>query len=432
MSLSWPQSESWPQLLAAIRPALLPALAALGVRPGEPPPVRAGREGEPCRVDAEGIHLDPALLGPGLRHPADEAWLARAPAGTEALALDRFRRTAGLVLEALALAGLAEEAGVDVEELATCWWARALAGEAADAADPHMGWLWPEAVDLLVHPEVGLAEAPRRGAWFARWRREQGRPLELEGLVPPEVSEAEWRAFGAWCRDRAHGPASRCPVPLPIPSDPGTDAHEPIAPLSHRLVRFEAPPAGLWLQGEALPGGVGIPGGRSQTVLIGSVAGGQASVHTRSGGPVGTWMVEAGSGGGRLFAAQGLDLRLDADGAVELVADNAFAGPVDDDMLKLARQFGATGSGTGQWRTTEVGPEGGMLVFDTLTLEDVTIHPRMARTFALPGKGWLGPVKRIFEVMQGAPLRYRLVGDVLELEGEVNGFEVSLRLARSH
>lgn len=431
MSLSWPETDPWPQLLAAIQPALGPALAALEHRPEAPPPVLPGEAGVPCRVDDSGIHLDPALLGPGLRHPLDEAWLTRAPAGTEVLALDRFRRTAGLVLEALVVWGLAEEHELPVADLAACWWARALAAEAADRADPHLGWLWPEAVDLLQRPEVSLADAPRRGGWFARWRREQGRPLQLSGLEAPVVHEAEWQAFGAWIRDASHGPGSRCPVPLPAATRP-SGAGEQAAPLSHRLVRFEAPPAGLWLQGPGLPDGLGLAGGECRTVLVGSVAGGTTSVEARSGGPVGTWTVEAGSGGGRLFAAQGLDLRLGVDGGVELVADNAFAGPVDDDMLKLARQFGATGSGTGRWRVTAAGLEEGGLVFDELTLSDVTIHPRMSRNFALPGKGWLGPVRRIFEVMQGAPLRYRLTGDTLELEGEVRGYEVSLRLVRSH
>ena len=131
-----------------------------------------------------------------------------------------------------------------------------------------------------------------------------------------------------------------------------------------------------------------------------------------------------------LRMADDLDLSLDADGSAELVADNAFAGPVNDDSLKLARQFGATGSGSGSWRVLEVHDEGGVLELHELSLDDVTVHPRMTRAFSLPGKSWLEPVQRAMKLLSQTPLRFRTVGDKLHLEGEVNGLAVTLNLRR--
>ena len=424
MSLDWPESPPWSELAHAVSPALDPALDRLSLRPGVLPALVAG----PATPSAAELPLDPTLLGPALRTPEDEAWAESAPAGAAPLALDRFRRTIGLILEGVALRGLAEAAGEPLSRVSAHWWARGRAALAVHRADPMLGWLWPEAVDLLRTPERSLLHAPRRAAWLFHWAEGEG--LDWSAGEPP-LSNVHWQRFGAWLRDPSRGPRSQSPLPLPAPrgAEP-CGAEVELEPLSHRALRFEAGPPGMRIQGDALPAPVLLAGGENRTVLLSSLRGGPSSLNQAPAGPVGNWMVESGSGAGRLFAAEGLDLSLDADGSAELVADNAFAGPVNDDSLKLARQFGATGSGSGSWRVLEVHDEGGVLELHELSLDDVTVHPRMTRAFSLPGKSWLEPVQRAMKLLSQTPLRFRTVGDKLHLEGEVNGLAVTLNLRR--
>ena len=138
MSLDWPESPPWSELAHAVSPALDPALDRLSLRPGVLPALVAG----PATPSAAELPLDPTLLGPALRTPEDEAWAESAPAGAAPLALDRFRRTIGLILEGVALRGLAEAAGEPLSRVSAHWWARGRAALAVHRADP---MLWTAA-----------------------------------------------------------------------------------------------------------------------------------------------------------------------------------------------------------------------------------------------------------------------------------------------
>ncbi|RME24855.1 MAG: hypothetical protein D6798_10210 [Deltaproteobacteria bacterium] len=427
MDLRWPDDEAWAALAGPLRAVLEPAIARLALRPTELPPVVEARAGE-VGLTPRGIALDRALLGPGTRHPLDEAWAAAHPA-VASLAPDRWRRAAGLVLEGIAFAGLQEEIGAP---LPRTWWTLGPAAEAVDRAAPELGWLWPEAADLLLHPEVGLSAAPRRGAWLVRWARQAGR--DWPAGERPALDDDDWAAFGAWVDDLGHGPAAGCPVPLtrggarelPDPSDGGTlDA----APLSFVRLRLDVDAGGTvvdWGHGRTalLPG-------EHREFLVPARSGGAIPLARQPVLPLGTWRLAGGTFGDRPGAARGIDLDLRADGHIDIVFADAFAGPPTPYLLGLARTVGVSGTGRGRYHLVRAdGPGRGALRFDALSPDLLTVHPRMGGRFALPAETFLEPVRRSLDAMSGVDWEFSTEGDTLRLEAPLFGTPTVLRLER--
>lgn len=420
MTLSWPDEPAWQALAAPLRPVLEPALAALALRPSALPAILPGTSGGP-RLSPAGLHLDPALLGPGAWHPDDQDW-ARAHPALAPLALDRWRRAAGLVLEGLALRALDELVGAP---LPLSWWTLGPAAEAVDRADPALGWLWPELAMLLARPEVGLAQAPRRAAWLVRWFRHVGRPWVLGER--PALTDADWADFGAWLDDLSRGPAAGCPVPLSrgdaraLPAEPG-------APLSFQRLRLVAGAAGAWVRAPGLE--QGLAGQQQVELRVGSLAGGPPPVQVLPLLPAGTWRLVGGTAGERPGAARGIELCLRPDGELDMVFADAFAGPPTPYLLSLGKQLGVSGTGRGRYRVVGAeGPGRGTLIFDALQPDLLSVHPRFSGRFSLPAEAVLGPVHKALEAMVGVPWLFQHQGDTLLLSAEVWGMATVLRLA---
>lgn len=408
----WPADPAWTALLQPVAGVVEAGAARLRLRPGQ--------------LDAWPV-LPEDLLVPGAYAPGDQAWLEVNP-DLAALALDRWRRAAGLLLEGLALAGLEEEVGAP---LPRAWWTLGPAAEAVDVASPELGWLWPEAADLLRRPELGLAAAPRRAAWLVRWFRASGRPWPLGER--PVLHSDDWEQFGAWLHDPVHGPSALAPSPLFSAGAPPPPP-EDLPALSFVRVQLRPGPAGervQWTGGTRL-----LCPGPPTELLLGSVSGGPLLLERSSVLPLGSWVFTGGAVGENIGAARGIELELHADGRIDLVFADAFAGPMSGRLLELAAQFGVSGTGRGRFRLTEVrGPSEGSLVFESLDPGLPSVHARFSGRFSLPAETFLGPATRAMQAMvfkdgAGPTWRFRMEGETLRLESEVFGAPVVLRLER--
>ena len=86
------------------------------------------------------MRLHPGLTVPELRHPRDQTWMEEQDVAVAPLALDRWRRCIGLILEAVELHSLAQELGQAPSELPMEWWSVGLAAEGVDRALPALGY----------------------------------------------------------------------------------------------------------------------------------------------------------------------------------------------------------------------------------------------------------------------------------------------------
>lgn len=408
MPFPWPDEPPWSALLQPIRGVVDAAAARLDLRPTQAPPL--------ARL------LTPDLLAPGATTPDDQDWLEANP-DLAPLAMDRWRRAAGLLLEGLAFAALEEEVGA---RLPRAWWTVGYAADAADRAAPELGWLWPEAADLLRRPEVGLAAAPRRAAWLLRWSRSVGRPWLLGER--PTLDAADWAEFGRWLQDPRRGPAAQAPLPLHS-TEPPPPPPEQLPPLAFARIGLRASPAGLHLQADGQDRL--LTSGQSAELLVGSLGGGPLELRKTSVLPLGVWHLTGGSVSAGAGAARGIELDLHDDGRIDLVFADAFAGPPSGRLLELAAQFGVSGVGKGRFRVTEAHGLGqGCLVFDSLDPGLPSVHARFSGRFSLPAETFLGPATRAMEAMVGPTWRFRVEGECLRLESEIFGAPVVLRLER--
>ena len=430
MYIKWPESEPWEALREAILPALAPALAA--APPGRTLVLREGSlDSPPLTLTRQGLILTPSLLGPDVYTGTDQHWLTQTGPALAPLALDRWRRCIGLILEGIRLHRLAEQLGVSPDALPLAWWTVGAVADEVDRAAPQLGWLWQEAAGLLMQPEVSMAAQPRRGAWFFRWRRLQGKPLPLTGATPPRLDPQEWAAFGQWCRDLQSGPAASAPLPIE-PASPRAAPTEPLPPLSHHPVQWSAGPAGLRVSGAALAPRVLLGSGQEMVAVIGTVEGGRAVLSARPARPVGRWEMRSGQANQRMGVAEGIELHFLSGGRLEIVLGNAWLGPVDAESMSIARQFGASGTGSGRWQVQSLSERDGegVLVLSELDIEQLSIHPRrkMARRFALPAQNQIGRVRRLLTSLSGQPVTFRLQDGELRLSGELRNYTFQIRL----
>ncbi|MEL6342206.1 MAG: hypothetical protein AAFV53_03685 [Myxococcota bacterium] len=433
MELIWPESAAW----TALKSALTPALAGVWTRLQAPPTrLTAGDAGGPAlTLTAQGIALHPDLLGPDVYATPDRSWMAQAPKDLVPLALDRWRRAAGLILEGLLLRQLARTLDCAPEDLPRRWWTIGWAAEQVDRLDPELGWIWPDAADLLYHPQQSLAAHPRRAAWLFRWFHQTDRPLPISVPEPaPTIAAADWAAFGAWCRDPTHGPAAAAPLPRTHAPPASTPLRHTAPAMSHHPVLVVAGPAGLRIDSPQLAAPATVLGNRRALVVLGVQEEGPLHLHTQPAQLVGKWKMASGEYNGRVGAARGVELRLSRDGQVDIILANAFVGTLRGEALKLAQKFGASGFGGGQWVVTDLEPEYGRgeLTFNELTVDHLTIHPRRGLKFALPGQIWIDRIRSALGRVNNRPMRFSLdANNELTLSCKIRDADLILRLIPS-
>ena len=426
VTLDWPtRGPAHPQVHAIAADAE----AILG-RTGVPvPPLRVvvSGSGGPCQLVGDLIVLDEALIGPDLHVGGDAARLASAPA----LALDRFRRATGLVVEGALMHAAARDLEMPVEGIRGAWWAVGPAAEAVDRAAPELGWLWSDLADLLAEPGSSVAAHPRRAAWWFRY-------LDGRGARPADttrVDATEWARFGHWVRDLGAGPAAGCPVPLErAPAQPPPTLPVVAESLSHHVFALPGGAVGArWTTtpGE-LAGTVAAAAGGSALAVLGNVSAAPIALVAQHPGPVGPWALASGHFGARVGAARGIELHLGPDGTAELTGADAFVGPPTREVLALADQFGVSGSATGRWRLTQLAADGqrGQLVLQGLD-GDAAVHPRKGGGFALPAGDWLQPVRAVLGMLDGRPLDWRFdPAGRLILRVDLTGTEMAFSFER--
>lgn len=429
MELIWPETDAWVSLQSALTPIIIThtqstfsELGAVTITPGA--------AGSGLTLTNHGMRLGADLLGPGVHAAADQDWLSRAGPLLAPLALDRWRRSAGLLLEGLLLHQLARQLDRAPASLPLDWRTLGWAAEQVDRLDERLGWLWQPAADLLTSPQRSLHEAPRRAAWLLRFLQATGQEQSRETLLDWTIQRSDWASFGGWCRDLAHGPAAACPIPLtPAAAAPLPDA---VAAMSHHPVRVQAPATGLRLTSPDLPGPVALKGDAQVVVSLGALGDRPPTMAQLPSAAVGTWLIRSGEFEQRVGAARGIELVMEADGRVSFTLANAFMGLVSGDMLSLADRFGASGFGGGRWSVTALSDTDGhgTLAFSDMSIDHLTIHPRKGLKFALPGQGWQERFNDALNRLNQRPVQFSMHGGEMTLSTIIRNAELMLRLER--
>lgn len=338
------------------------------------------------------LALDPRLEGPEVYPDEGEA------------PLDRWRRAAADILEAVVLVALAEARGeAPVED----WFWRGLAIALADAAAPEMGLAVP---DLALAIRTGdLGRWPRAGV--AAWRAMDDEPWAAALGAPPSA-EAFLRLG-----QRALGSA-RAELPLPVERVAAADVPLELGPWRWQPVEVPAHPRGgrIRVEGDVAIGSAwGVADQPLRTLAASGAAGG--TLLPDLGGPVGRWELASARGFGQVFGARGIVFSLAPSGTLEIVLADAFAGPLA--ALRVAERVGTSGTVTGRWKVA--GPQA--LRFARIANQGLTMHGRQER-FAVPEPG-LGLVDWLAALEDG-PWRWHEQGDTLVLKGPMMGAEIEM------
>lgn len=410
MELQWPTGPGWAALASAVEPGIALAARVLSL-PDRLVVVPAGQGAVVERTDATTVAVSPALVEGPLFVGEDADLAEHAPPG---VALDRFRRVTGGVLEAALV-------GPDADP-----WARAAAARAVDDALPALGWLVPAAWGLVAEPHRSALAAPRRLAWWLRFAESKA--------LPAAPTPAAWARFGAWVRDRVAGPAAQVPVQLDRVNAQPWDAPWPEGPWCHAPRRVDRVRRAVVVSGAAAhPPGLQRPG----EVVVG-VAQDAVSPRLAPAGPVGTWVLASGHFGSQVGAARGVEITLSADGSAVLVGADAFVGPATASVLQMADQIGVSGVSNGRWEVVELGEHAGTCAIriQGFRATDGTVHPRSGHGFALPAAQWLQPVQAFLDLLAQQDLQVQQSTgdsgvDSLRVEAQVNGVSLQLRLVRA-
>lgn len=424
-----PSGEAWTRLYTPVLALVEETLPQLSLRLDRPPLTFAGpRSGPWAAVEDDRIALSSALLEGGTHTPEDAAWAERWPE-VGALALDRWRRAAGALLEGHVLLSLREQ---DPAGDPGSWWRVGVAAERVDRAEPTLGWIWPELADLRRTGEPGLEAHPRSAAWLVRWLR------LTRGLTPtttaPTLDDEALAAFGAWIRD-PRGPCIDAPLPLPL-GEPSRESIFVAMPLSFRALALSTGPAGARAQtsGAALCGPLRVASEEALAGVAGTLAGGLVTITLAPSGPTGTWALNTGVVQERVGAARGVELELKGDGRLEIVLADAFMGLPTTDMLALAESVGVSGWAGGRWRVLSVAPteeEGGELLLEQVKPKGLTLHPRGGHGYAVPAASVIRPAEQILTALSGATFRWRPGAEGMTLTGQVMGVSVELRFRKA-
>jgi len=421
--LRWPTRGPTLPVVHAIADDVEGILGRIGT---ELPDLRVSITGanQACQLVGDLIVLDATLLGPDLYAGRD----AQRPPG---LALDRFRRATGLVVEGALVHAAAVALDQPVEAMRDAWWAVGPAAEAVDRAAPDLGWLWPSLADLLSAPGASMAAAPRRAGWWFRYLDHVGaRPAD-----PTVVDAVRWAAFGQWLRQRGAGPGASCPVALERAAPSSPDALPPTAAsLSHQPLALPGGEVGTrWTtQYGELAGTVAAAAGTTSEAILGNVSAAPIELTAHAPGPVGQWSLSSGHFGTRVGAARGVELRLEPGGAAELTGADAFVGPPTRELLTLAEQFGVSGSATGSWCLARIGADGQRGQLSVRGLDgDAAVHSRSGGGFALPAGDWLQPVRAVLAMLNDRPIDWRMADERnLELRVDLSGTEMAFAFER--
>ncbi|MCB9761090.1 MAG: hypothetical protein H6739_14720 [Alphaproteobacteria bacterium] len=387
-------------LLQPVLPVLSGALqrfegqAPLAVRLGEVPGFHA-LEGDTLTLSRR--------LAEGLHHPDEPDALPP---------LDRWRRAACSVLEALALRALAAEVGAPP---GPDWRWQGAALDQADAAAPALGLaahglaLAVSTGDLGAHPRAGVAVMQ---AWRARGIDPQARVVAL--LREDEaLSAQDWLQLG----QRVLSPeGALAALPAPVPRRAAETPPLTLPPWSWRPVRVDPHRRGGRLAGTAVAE-PWVRAGQPHATLASATQAG-ATLRLGPGGPVGAWELASLSGFGQIMGARGIELDFQADGRLQMVLADSFVGPVQ--ALGVADDFGTSGTAMGRWTVT--GP--GRLRMVDLVPMGLTVHDREGMAMPAGDQGWLHEVQR-------AELRWSLVDGRLHLQGRMFNADVELRLKRA-
>ena len=354
-------------------------------------------------LDGDQLTLSAALAGPEVRHPAEVDGL---------LALDRWRRAVGCVLEGIALAALAAEAG---RAAGAEWFWIGAAVDAADRAAPELGLAAPDLAVAVSACEPG--RWPRSGvavmrAWRAAGEDPWARALALIGGAGLEAGE--WLSLGAQVLD----PAAR---PSGVAAAPDGVLPAALGPWAWRRVL---------VGGGRVGGRVAVDGGRCEPEWI--EAGGERRVmvaaveaceaRLRAGGPGGPWAMASGQGFGQMMGARGVEFTFRGSGSLEILLADAFVGPLP--ALEVAERMGTSGVINGRWAVS--GP-GELRLFGLVPM-GLTVHGREEMPFAVPAPG--AGLESYLKDLEGSVWRWVLEGGRLILRGESFGPTVELRFRR--
>lgn len=395
-------------LLAPVRRVVDAAGATLGldgalrVELGDAPPWGA--------LGPDRLILDRSLLGPGVHHAVDAA----GPVPP----IDRWRRAAGVVLEALVTRAVEARLGHDAKP---DWRWVGLAADVADALAPE---LCLGAADLAAAVVVGdLGAQPRAGAAVYRWWRIRGTdPVERLGewLDGGVLSATEWRDIGAWVLDPL-GLAARLAVPVSRRDDLRLPAS--LSAWSWAMVRIDGGRTGVHAVADG-DGSVGDPwvvsGGMLRTVA--AAASTAVEVRESDAVPYGDWVLGSAEAMGQVFGARGLVFRFLDGGRFEAVLGDAFVGPLA--ALPVAEQVGTSGVVQARW---EVAGAWSVLL-SRVDASGLTLHGRRADRFAVPARGlvlaeWLAELGE-------APWTWAVQADRLVMRGRFRGLAVEVRFRR--
>lgn len=398
------------ELLQPLDALLGGALRALP--PGPAVPVRVGEVPGFSALDGGGIVLSEGLLGPEVHHPDEPEGPVR---------LDRWRRAACAVLEGVALLHVAGEAGVEPDR--SDWRQRGLALYLADAACPDLQLAVPALLRAASggcpgdDPETGVAAyraLDARGddpvdddpvATGLRWIRGDG----------PDA--ATWLALGRWVMGAGLAGA----LGLPVDVVDAVDIPVELRPWSWARLHVPAHPRGGIVErvGDAVVEQDWATGGEELRTLGGALGGG-GELRPTTGGPVGTWENVSAEGFGQVFGVRGITWVIRADGRLELVLADAFAGPVA--ALDMAEQVGTSGLVPGRWQIA--GRD--TIRISGLSTAGLSMHGREgAESYAVPA-GSMG-VGQALLGLQGQPLRWRRRGEELWITGPMFGGRVEMR-----
>jgi hypothetical protein len=358
------------------------------------------------RLVGHTLVLSEALFGPDLCHPDEPTCVPP---------MDRWRRAAREVLQALALLILQDHAKRDWVgdwrwQGAASWMAcRAAPDASLDAPDLALA---VSTGDLGLHPASGLAV-------FRAWSALGEDPWERLWYVLGDgvVSCDEWLTIGQWVMS-AEGLAGKLAVP--VTRVPEVDIPLKCTPWSWR--RIAVPPHArggqVIVQGNAAVSVAWGVAGQTLHSLLAAV--GECQVSAGVGGPVGRWRVTSAHAFGQVMGARGVSFDINASGDVQLVLADAFVGPLA--ALSVAEEVGTSGLSNGSWkvagsqRISFHGIDGGAL----------TMHARDADPFRMPARG-VGIAAWLNALCDNA-WGWHVQGPRLRLWGKMMGQDVDIRL----
>lgn len=368
----------------------------------------------PCpgfaRLQGGLLTLSEPLDGPGIHHPNE----AQGPIPP----LDRWRRAAGAVLEAVAMIALARQVGQKPRLDDWRWMGAAV--DAADRVAPDLGLAQPDLALAIRTADPG--RHPRAGVAVLRYWQIRGQdPIArvrylLDGGV---LSSREWLEIGGWVLS-PEGAAAALPVPVDRSDEIGIPAT--LGPWSWRVLRLEAHPRGgeLDIEGAGEVDAPWVVGGQPHRALVASTEG--CRVVGAPGGPVGSWSVASAEGFGQVMGARGISFTFERAGVARIVLADAFVGPLA--AVAMAEHVGTSGVVEGRWRVA--GPAS--VAFEGITSQALTMHGRRRDRFMMPAQGFgLG---QWLEALSEAPWAWEARGDRLVMRGRMMGGAVEVRLRR--